>query len=531
MVALADRLSDVADGASIDFLDEGNRYEIGELLNWGSAAGHWLVTHDVSACAMVLTNSAASVASFFGAILSGRQVVSIPLPPRAASVEWYKQFVERACSQANASTLLLESDLIALVPPLEGVNVASYQQALSEPSRVTAENAGFSFVQFTSGSTSNPKGVKLSDAKIVANIDAILEWLEPVRNDNSCSWLPLSHDMGLIGMLLSSCLAATPSRGRGGTLYLMTPEHFLRAPQDWLSACSQFAVTVTSAPNFGLAMAAKRGTKKDLDLSRLRACIVGGEMVNARTLRTFTETFSGSGLSPTTISPAYGLAEAALAVTVQPVDKPWQSLSVNREALADRRLELDTDGIEFVSAGHALAGYEVCTSDGSIGEVSWRGPSVCDAYIGPHELPITPDGRFVTSDLGFISNESLYVVGRADDIVVKAGRNIHAIDMEAALETVGGLRSGRIMTFGAVDDQFVVAAELDPACDHSQRSLQAIGRQIRATVVGRVGVAPDRVLILEKGKLPMTSSGKLRRNATRDALHSADLQIDVIAEL
>jgi len=512
------------------FLDEGTQWDLGALLEHGSVVGGWLAQREADACAMVLSNSSPSVACLFGAICAGRTVVSIPLPPRGASLDWYQDFVESVCRYAGASHLLLEGELLSAVPPLDGVHVASYEQVLSERVFSAASGSGFSLVQFTSGSTASPKGVKLSDNAIVANIDAILGVLEPRPGDNGCSWLPLSHDMGLIGMLLSSCLAATREGGRGGTLYLMRPEHFLRSPQDWLTACDRFRVTITAAPDFALSLATSRVPSTPLDLSQLRACITGGEPARATTLRSFASRFSPAGLEPQAICTAYGLAEAALAVTMDPLDSVWQSIQVDPNAIAEGELIPDDGDVEIVSAGVALPEYEVVAGCGEVSTLRFRGPSICDAYVGPHELPVDDEGWFTTNDLAFIENDHLYPVGRTDDMLVIAGRNVYAFDVEASLAGVSGIRAGRAVTLVDSQCRFVVAAELDPAFESTQASVQRLSAQVRATVVGRVGIAPDDVVFVERGQLPMTSSGKIRRRALAQALQSGELPSVIVGK-
>lgn len=520
-MSLGQRIIDLATRRRINFLDEGVTLEVSALLDRGSLASGWLERQEGNAHAMVLSNSSACVSCFLGAICSGLEVISVPLPPRGGSLDWYQQFVQSICRKSGSPHLLLDAEVLALLPPLSGVLPVAYEQLLSEGAPARGDPSSFSLTQYTSGSTSKPKGVVLSGEAILANIDALLSVLDIQADDNSCSWLPLSHDMGLIGMLLSSCVALDRA-DRVGTLYLMRPEHFLRKPGDWLRACSEFTATITASPDFGLSLATKRTATNSLDLSRLRVCVTGGEPVSANTLRSFSQQFASVGLSPHALSPAYGLAEAALAVTMTPVHAEWRSLRVDPAALADREIAIDDSGIDIVSAGGPLPQYEVEAGQGHVSALRFRGPSTCSRYVGGHELPIDRDGWFATSDLGFAIEGHIYPVGREDDVLVIAGRNIYAIDIEAALTEVEGIRPGRVTVVEA-DGALTVLAEVEREFQLSDPSLAGLVRQVRIVVANRVAVSPDRVIIVERGQLPMTASGKTRRNAVVQALHSGSL--------
>jgi acyl-CoA synthetase (AMP-forming)/AMP-acid ligase II len=419
----------------------------------------------------------------------------------------------------------MEEELLAVIPPLQGIRVWSYQEVLREPGTPLEVAGDFSLVQFTSGSTAEPKGVVLNGADVVANVDAILERLAPGPNDNSCSWLPLSHDMGLIGMLLGSCIAGVAGGARGGCLYLMTPEHFLRKPPDWLRACSQFAATITAAPDFGFSLATRRAIPAYLDLAPLRVCIAGGEPVRASTLRSFANQFSASGFSSRAFCPSYGLAEAALAVTMTPVASDWESVRVDTLSLAGGNVEPSSNGMELVSSGTELVGYEVSAETDSVGILKFRGPSQCHAYVGGHTLPVDNDGWFVTNDLAFRNGGSLYVVGRSDDVLSVAGRNVYALDVEAALNAVVGIRSGRAVALVDPSSRLLVIAELDGTSESDSIAVGQVLLKIRSAVSARIGLSPSEVIFVERGQLPMTASGKIRRGILADALRLDQLPI------
>jgi acyl-CoA synthetase (AMP-forming)/AMP-acid ligase II len=513
-----------ADHMRVSFITEGSCFELGALWDRGGSFTTWSMKRDVEVCAMLLSNTSACVACLFGAIAVGCRVVSIPLPPRGAPADWYQQFVEKACHYAGATNLLVDERLLELIPNLNGISVTSHQRVLAGPNVPTQIRGDFALIQFTSGSTADPRGVLLSESAIEANIDAILDVLGPCPGDNSLSWLPLSHDMGLIGMLLSSCIAATPSRASGGTLYLMEPEHFLRSPESWLTACTEYSVTITAAPDFGFALATRR-PPQSLDLSRLRICITGGEPVRASTLGAFADRFRAVGFSSQAFCPSYGLAEAALAIAMTPVENDPECLRVDPLALADGVVKPSKEGFDLISGGLELSGYEVSVLDDKVTPLRFSGPSLCDDYIGPHSLPIDAEGRFITSDLAFRHDGWLYIIGRTDDVLLVAGRNVYAGDVEEELAKTEGLRPGRAVALIDADARFIVVAELNSNTSDAASSIRTLRARVRTQIVRRVGVAPDEVHFVTRGHLPMTSSGKVRRSTLAGELRSGALSV------
>jgi len=261
-----------------------------------------------------------------------------------------------------------------------------------------------------------------------------------------------------------------------------------------------------------------------MDLSKLRVCITGGEVVHAETLRTFTERFAAASLSTGAICPAYGLAEAGLAVTMSSTQTPWRSIH--------RKLRVDdtatgicgTRSVELVSAGKPLAGYKILTDTGDEpGVLRICGPSICDSYIGQYDLAQDRDGWLVTTDLAIIDDDELFPIGRNDDVFLIHGRNIYAIDVEVGLDKLSGIRSGRVAAVSGPEGELVVVAELDSATEIDTAARQRLRSTIRSTLAKRVGVAPSRVVFVGRGSLPMTASGKVRRKALTSALHTGSL--------
>jgi fatty-acyl-CoA synthase len=363
--------------------------------------------------------------------------------------------------------------------------------------------ADTAFLQFTSGSTAEPKGVIVTHGNLRANTAAILAGIggSPERTVG-VSWLPLYHDMGLIGFVLTPLL-------QGLDVVLLPTMSFLRRPRSWLDAVHRYRGTITFAPAFAYALATRRATEEDLatwDLSSLEVAGCGAEPIPPGVLESFTELFARHcALSETAVLPAYGLAEATLAVTMKPLGSkvrtsPWQ------------------DG-EVISCGVPLPGVGVevrdgdgrPVPDGEEGEICVRGPSVTPGAVGPRGGRL--DGELATGDLGFVRDGELHVTGRIKDLLVLAGRNLHPQQLEWAAGEVAGVRRGGIVAFSvpsARGERAVVvveAAEADPA---------GLPVAVKARVRDELGVVVSEVTCVPRGTIPKTSSGKLRRAEARE---------------
>jgi acyl-CoA synthetase (AMP-forming)/AMP-acid ligase II len=516
--SLSERIADAR--GHITFVESARSIEIAELWERGGSLGHWAAAQETQTVAAVLSNSEAAVIFLLGTIRCGLRLISVPLPPRGASTEWYEQFVVGICRDAGARHIVVDASLLPLIPSLEGIRVHAYEAAVAPRASHADVGPDFEVVQFTSGSTHDPRGLVLTANDILANVDAILTRLAPVVGDQACSWLPLSHDMGLIGMLLGSLLGMGPEYAGSGVLHLIQPQTFLRDPSLWLDTCSANHVTITAAPEFGLALAARRSGAKELDLASIRACLLGGEPVRAETIRSFSRRFGPLGFGEHSFCPAYGLAEAALAVTMTEPGQGWTAVTVDADSLSEGRVEEASAGLELVSAGKVLPRYDVSVN-GEVGGLRVRGPSISGRYL-KGEPGLDGDGWLATGDLAFIKADELIPIGRHDDVLLVAGRKIYVIDIEAALSEVNDLRPGRAVVLPD-RERFVIAAEL--ATDSLSTPVTALTNKIRALVVGRVGVAPSRVLLIRRGTLPMTASGKIRRHATAAMLSTHQLSV------
>ncbi|MFP2934226.1 AMP-binding protein, partial [Pyxidicoccus sp. 3LG] len=374
-------------------------------------------------------------------------------------------------------------------------------------------------IQFSSGSTVDPKPVALTHAALMSQV-AALEVAMPLRPESppvGVSWLPLYHDMGLIGCVLSALYYP-------GTLVLIPPEVFLARPALWLRALSRHKGFISPAPNFAYGLCLKRVKDEDLegvDLSSWKHALNGAEPVSADTLRRFAQRFERWGFSARALRPVYGLSEASLAVTFPPESRGPRTLGVDAGVLA-RESRVEEGTRELVSVGAPVAGFEVEVRDAMsaalperrVGRVFARGPSLMTGYFGDAEASgraLSADGWLDTGDLGFLADGELYLTGRAKDVVIIRGANHAPQAFEEPLQTVDGVRTGCAVALGFTpeggeDEALLILAE---------RAGPGVGdeaeERIRAAVLEATGVRPHTVRLLEPGTLPRTSSGKLRR--------------------
>lgn len=515
---LRDLLDNSAGNVQLVFPDEGIETSLGSLWDAGRSLASWNMATGPGLIAMLLTNRSPSVTCLLGAIRGGISVVSLPLPTRGSGLDWFQRFVCRVCARLGCQRLLVDSTLLPLLPAMSGIRVFSFEEVLAWQPHDSEEQRPFRLVQFTSGSTADPKGVDLDDARICSNISAILQRLQPESGDGFCSWLPISHDLGLIGAMLSTMVAGGQPWTSGTQLILLRPETFLRRPAIWMQACSHYAATTTASPNFGFEIALRRMPSMPPDLSNLRICITGGEPVRANVLEKFGEALASAGFSSLVFCPGYGMAEAALAVSMTAPDEHVRSISVKADdAFSDATRSKD---LVLVSAGSPLRGYTVESLGPGIGELVVSGPSLIENY-SDGTAALDADGRFHTHDLGLVQDGHVYVLGRTDDMIIVAGRNIYACDIDDAVGSVQGVRIGRSVAIRDADGSLIVAAEVDGP--HDGDSIETLTRDIRQAVNERVGITPQRVHLLHRDSLPPTSSGKIRRAAAHLAVNQGSL--------
>ena len=389
-------------------------------------------------------------------------------------------------------------------------------------------------VQFSSGTTVLPKPVALSHRAVLAQVHAIMDQIRrntpeetPLASRAGVSWLPLYHDMGLIGGLFPALIFGSPTT-------LIPPEVFLLRPAIWLRALSRYGGTISPAPDFAYALCTERIRDEELDgcdLSAWAMALNGAEPIRAATLRSFAERFAPWGFRAEAMTPVYGLSEAALAVTFADVNAPYTAHHYDAEALSQgvaRRAEADAPfrTQELVSVGRPVAGFSVeirdsagdILPDGQIGHIFARGPSLMQGYLDHTESPIT-HGWLDTGDLGFLDEGALTVTGRAKDLIVLRGQNHAPHDIEKAVDPVEGVRTGCSAAVAHIEEgheRLLVFVEA-----RSPRT--ELAEDCRKAILSRTGIEPDLVAILDPGTLPRTSSGKIRRGESLRRWTSGEL--------
>lgn len=490
----------------------------GRLWDDAGRAACWLAgrTPPGGTIAALLQASPHCVAALVGAWRAGLTVVSLPLRSRTQDAQLYGMLIRQLIRSSGAAMLLADPAAAGALPD-PGVPVVPYPDCLHGRPPLPDGGEG-RFIQFSSGTTARPKGVVLSLHALGANVSALLQVLTH-ENPVICSWLPLSHDMGLVGTLLTGWAMGGSRYAGRAEIILMRPEVFLISPSEWLRACGEFGATATAAPTFALRTAARRPPAPSTDLSPLRILVVGAEAVDPASLRLFATATAAAGFDPRGICPAYGLAEVGVAVTIVPPDQHWRSVTVDSAALAGDSWESAPAGTEFVGLGAPLPGTEiqVAAGRGRPGEILLRSGSMLDGYLGDATAP-PATGWLRTGDIGYLGQDDLYVVGRRDDVIIVRGVNLYATSMEAALrESLGSARSLAVVPWNA---GYAVVTERGPAAASPD-----VGHAVRAALAGRFGMAPDRVVIVPPGTLPRTPSGKIQRSVVRQRLAAGQLPV------
>ncbi len=488
--------------------------------------------------------------AFFGTLAAGAVPVPLYPPVRLGRLAEYHTRTARMLEVSGARLLLTDGrvgKLLGVAALRAGVKLGCREvAALLErgSGRTVRERAAsdLALIQFSSGSTVEPKPVALSNANLLANVDAIDSFLPEDGPDRQrgASWLPLYHDMGLIGCLLLAV-------GHPGPLTLIPPELFLAKPALWLRAISRDRATVSPAPNFAYGLCAKRVRDEDLagcDLSSWRLALNGAEPIAAESARAFIARFSRFGLNPRALTPVYGLSEASLAVTFTPPGNGLCTSRLDARALALRGevreavVDVSADATpirEIVSVGTPLPGMEVRIDNGQgalleeniVGRVRVRGPSVMTGYFDNRDASARAlqDGWLDTGDLGFIRAGELFICGRAKELVILRGKNHAPQEFEEALDGLPGVRAGCVIAVGhlppgADGEELALLVERDSAAPINDEMLR---EQISARVVERTQVKPGLIQLLAAGTLPRTSSGKLRRGEALRQLLAEEL--------
>jgi acyl carrier protein len=506
--------------------------------------------------ALMLPTSREFFLAFAGILLAGATPAPIYPPFRASRIAEYAERQSAILANAGARLLVTfrEATRVArllkpLVPSLEGVATADALAASRAPAplgpRVHARGDDLALLQYTSGSTGNPKGVMLTHGNLLANVRAMGEALGLRNDDVGVSWLPLYHDMGLIGAWLMPLYFGLP-------VVALSPLAFLSRPARWLRAFHRYRGTMGAAPNFAYELAAAKISDdeiQDLDLSAWRAALNGAEPVQPATLDRFAARFASCGFRRETLLPVYGLAEASLAVTIPPVGRGPRVDRLERAALDQKGRAVpvppeardeDPNVISFVSVGRPLPRHEVRivnargedAGERVEGQLWFRGPSATQGYYRNESATsaLFPQGAAAgwvdSGDRAYEAGGEIYITGRVKDIIIHAGHNLYPHEIEGAVARVPGVRKGCVVAFGAADpaagtERFVIVAE---SRERNRGARERIAQAITAQVTETLGLPPDVVEVVPPNVIPKTSSGKLRRAATKQRFLAGELE-------
>ncbi len=502
------------------------------------AAG--LIERDVAPgdrVAIMLPTSIEFFVAFFGILYAGAIPVPIYPPMQLSQIE---EYVRRQVGiLRNAATCML-------ITPPEGLRLGSMLRGLvsdiarvesvvtlstsKTPQRVSTlrDASATALIQYTSGSTGDPKGVVLSHENLLSNIRAIGHAINASSADVLVSWLPLYHDMGLIGAWLGSLYFGAP-------FYVMSPLSFLARPQSWLWAMHRYRATISAAPNFAFERCVDKIDDAELaglDLSSLRFLANGAEPVSVQTLQRFCEKFGRYGFRREAMAPVYGLAESAVSLTLPPAGRGPVIDRVDREALTrDGRAQParanDPNAVDIVACGQPITGHEVRIidelgrefGDRREGRLEFRGPSATSGYFRNETKTreLFDDGWLDSGDRAYMAGGDVFITGRAKDIIIRAGQHIYPQEIEDAVGAIKGFRKGGVAVFGVEDRTFrtervVALAESDETNPAARDGLQKQAQEAATTIIG----APvEEIILVPTGTVPKTSSGKIRRAAAR----------------
>lgn len=530
--------------------DETDRMTYGELRDAARRVAAFLLDKVATGdrVAICCTPSLDFVRAYIGCLYAG--VIAVPTCPPARPADW--EGLSRILKDSGCKALLSD-DLLAPVlrekvsqigrsVPIYAVSEASGHDAAQSLPAVAAGDVAF--LQYTSGSTGTPKGVIVTHGNLMANEAAVERAFGHDDDSDLLGWVPMYHDMGLIGIALQPLYLGTTST-------LMSPQAFLKSPLSWLCAISRYRPHTSGAPNFAFELclkAAEAEDVSDLDLSSWRVAFNGAEPIDADTMSRFAEYFSRVGLPHDAIYPCYGLAESTLYVSGHRRGKAFHIEEVDREALKRNQLDPPAAG----KASNRLVGTRnICGHDirivdpdsgvekaaGNVGEIWLKNPSVAQGYWGNAEatarifqaFTAKGEGPYLrTGDLGALYKDSLFITGRVKDMIILNGRNFYASDIEKAVQGQDArLRLGYGAAFGLSNggQEALVLVQAVKQKDMVPEEAEQVCAEIKKTILREIGVPVARIVLIHSRTFPRTSSGKIRRNECRQMLIQDELQI------
>jgi 1-acyl-sn-glycerol-3-phosphate acyltransferase len=494
--------------------------------------------------AIMLPTSAEFFFSLFAVIMAGAIPVPIYPPFRRSQVEDHMRRQAGILRNAQANLLITDAEIRPMGTLLQGLTrdlraVVTFTElcrsgVVAVP--LPASSGDTALIQYTSGSTGDPKGVVLAHANLLANVRAMGEAMQASSTDSFVSWLPLYHDMGLIGAWLGCLYYAAPTA-------VMPPLSFLANPARWLWSIHRHRATLSAAPNFAFELCLKNVRDEDirgLDLSSLRMVVNGAEPVSPSTIARFTERFGAFGFPAEAMAPVYGLAESSVGLAFPPVGRRpivdrVQRVALARDGNATPADEHDTTALEFVACGRPLPRHQIRIVDeaGSElpdrrqGRLEFKGPSATAGYFRNEEKTRGLfDGDWLDSgDLAYIANGDVFLTGRIKDMIIRAGRNIYPHELEETVGRIDGIRKGCVVAFASRDERssterLVVMAETRLAAEPEKKRLEA---EIAQASLSLLELPPDEIVLVPPRTVPKTSSGKIRRSAARALYESGAL--------
>ena len=519
-----------------------------DLLRQAKALAHALTERGMKKgdhIALILPEAGEFIPAFLGVIQGGGVPVPLYPPMGVGQLGGYLDHCKHIVGASRAKLLITNRQIKAVIgqvhesaPDLTALltmaDLEGDASLFRDPGLTLDDTC---FIQFTSGSTSKPKGVVVTHGNLAHNAWSVMrDGLDSNDDDRGVSWLPLFHDMGLIGFVIAPIHHRVP-------VSFMSPLTFLKRPATWLEILSKHRGTITYGPNFSYAITAKRVRERDLaglDLSCVRVAGCGAEPIQAQTLRAFSDRFGSVGFKRSAFVPSYGMAEHTLAIafsTGVPTDRVVaERLWADGEAEVAPADASEDDVVEIVHCGPAFPEHEVrivdvesraVLSERTVGEIEVKGPSVMVGYFEQPEVTaktIGDDGFMRTGDLGYLADGNVYICGREKDVLIVNGKNYYPQDLEWAGSEVEGVRAGNVIAFpshkaGLPREAVVVVAETKEA-----EGREDMAKRVKAAIATATGLTVDEVVIVDAGTIPKTSSGKLQRRKARELFEQDALE-------